>query len=82
MLFRSGNTNDSNNATLTDSGNTYHNSGNDYDSDNTYHTNYHPDITENSNNTSVEDSRISNNEQHGLLNVNETHVLDDLHLNL
>ncbi|HXT46330.1 MAG TPA: IniB N-terminal domain-containing protein [Pseudonocardiaceae bacterium] len=79
-----GNTSDSNNTTLDNVGNhnephntTISDSGN-YEP----HTNYHPDITENSNNTSVDDSRISDNEQHGLLNVNETHVLDDLHLNL
>ncbi|HEX8936482.1 MAG TPA: IniB N-terminal domain-containing protein [Pseudonocardiaceae bacterium] len=79
-----GNTTDSNNTELENVGNhnephttTISDSGN-YEP----HTNYHPEITEDSNNTSVDDSRISHNEQNGLLNVNETHVLDDLHLHL
>jgi hypothetical protein len=80
-----GNSTDSNNTTLDNVGNHYEPHNTTISDSGNYepHTNYHPEhITENSNNTSVDDSRISNNEQKGLLNVNETHVLDDLHLHL
>lgn len=80
-----GNTTDSNNTTLDNVGNHYEPHNTTISDSGNYepHTNYHPEhITTDSNNTIVDDSKISDNEQHGLVNLNDTHVLDDVHLHL
>lgn len=73
----SGNTYDSGNTTIKDSGNTDNNSNNAYDSGNTYHNsgNTYEQNTEDSNNTTVDHSKISSTEQNGLVNVNDVDLL-------